>query len=97
MQLEVLTPEKLLYKGMVDIVNLPGEDGRFGIMNNHAPIISVLQSGEVEVVQSTEQNKSFDDLSGDFITDVAKDQRFTFEVKGGVVEVVNNKVIVLAE
>lgn len=97
MQLEVLTPERLLYRGLIDLVNLPGKDGRFGILEGHAPLISVLQAGEIEVLQSTAGNKSFDNLSGDFVKDRAKDTRFTFDVKGGVVEVVNNKVIVLAD
>ena len=97
MQLEVITPDKLLYKGMVDLVNLPGIDGRFGIMNSHAPMINVLQDGVVEVEQSTKYNQTFDGLSGEFVTDIAKDKRFSFEIKGGVVEVLNNKVIVLAE
>ena len=40
MNLEIITPEKELYKGEVDSITLPGTDGEFGILKNHAPIIS---------------------------------------------------------
>ncbi len=96
MLLEVLTPDKLLYKGQVNLVNLPGESGRFGIMDNHAPLITVLAAGVVEVEQ-TGDTKAEKERSGDLASSAAMDKRFTFEVNGGVVEVLKNKVIVLAE
>ncbi|MGB0881519.1 MAG: hypothetical protein ACPGSO_01105, partial [Vicingaceae bacterium] len=33
MQLEIITPEKNLYQGEVESVNLPGSDGSFGLLN----------------------------------------------------------------
>ena len=45
MQLEIITPEKKIYQGNVDMVNIPGSDGYFGILENHAPIISTLKEG----------------------------------------------------
>ncbi|NNC95346.1 MAG: ATP synthase F1 subunit epsilon [Chitinophagales bacterium] len=45
MQLEVLTPDKNLFSGEVEAVNLPGTKGAFEILNNHAPIISSLNEG----------------------------------------------------
>ena len=78
MQLDIITPEKNLYSGEVEMVNLPGSDGSFGILNDHAPIVSTLKAGEVKVVESNKEEK-------------------LFEINGGVVEVNNNKIIVLAE
>ena len=78
MQLEIITPDKKVYSGEVDSVKLPGADGSFGILNNHAPIIASLKKGTIRVTD-------------------AKKHVENFEINGGVVEVQNNKVIVLAE
>ncbi len=79
MQLEIITPEKDIYKGEVESVYFPGSDGSFGILNNHAALVSTLKEGEIKIL---EQGKTSEQL---------------FPIKGGVVEVSNNKVIVLAE
>ena len=78
MLLEIISPEKKLYSGEVDSVVLPGAEGSFGVLKNHAPIIATLKQGDIEVKDSN-----------------SKSHRFA--VSGGVVEVLNNKVIVLAE
>ncbi len=77
MHLEIITPDKRIFSGEVTSVSVPGTDGRFQVLNNHAPIISTLQRGQVKI-KSTEGEK-------------------TFDVLGGVIEVLKNKVIVLAE
>lgn len=77
MELEIVTPDRTIFKGEADLVQLPGIDGFFEILNNHAPLISVLKSGIIKVKKNKEE---------DF-----------YEVKAGVVEVLNNRVLVLAE
>ncbi len=77
MHLEILTPEKKVYSGEVTLVNLPGSDGSFEVLTNHAPIISALNKGVI-TIKGTEG-----------------EQKVT--VDGGVVEVLNNTIIVLAE
>ena len=67
-----------MYSGEVSLVQLPGIDGLFEILNDHAPLISVLAGGKVK------------------IQDVQKQFQY-FEIKGGVVEVLRNKVLLLAE
>ena len=47
MKLDIITPEKLFYSGEVSIVTLPGIDGHFTLLENHAPIISSLAKGKV--------------------------------------------------
>ncbi len=78
MQLDIITPDKKVYSGEVDSVKLPGAEGSFGILNNHAPIIASLKKGTIKVTDSKKHVENF-------------------EINGGVVEVQNNKVIVLAE
>jgi F-type H+-transporting ATPase subunit epsilon len=78
MLLEIITPDKKLFSGEVKSVKLPGSAGSFGVLKNHAPLISSLTKGDVKVVD--EQKKSL-----------------SFPIKGGVVEVLKNKITVLAE
>ena len=77
MNLEIVTPDKTIYKGEADLIQLPGIDGSFEILNNHAPLISALKKGIIKVK-------------------LGKSEDF-YEIKGGVIEVLNNKVLVLAE
>lgn len=47
MNLVILTPDKELFQGAVTSVNVPALDGRFEVLNNHAPIVAALGEGEV--------------------------------------------------
>lgn len=78
MYLEIVTPEKKLFAGDIQLIRLPGSKGSFEILKNHAPIISTLESGQIKVV---EENGA---------------ERF-FDVRRGVVECVDNNVIVLVD
>ena len=49
MQLEILTPNKNIFSGEIILVKVPGSNGSFEIMKNHAAIISTLTDGEVKV------------------------------------------------
>ena len=77
MKIEIITPEKRLFEGEADLVQLPGIDGLFEILNNHAPMIAALGKGRVKIGNKNEYN---------FI-----------EINGGTVEVLDNKILVLAE
>lgn len=48
LQLKIVSPEKIEFTGEVERILVPGLQGQFEILNNHAPIISVLQKGVVE-------------------------------------------------
>lgn len=79
MTLEILTPEAILFEGEVTSVKVPGTEGGFEILNNHAPIIATLVgNGTIRVVQAGQKEQSF-------------------AVKGGVVEVLRNRIVVLTE
>jgi len=48
MNLEIVSPEKLIYSGNAESVTLPGLSGSFTILDRHAPIISALDKGVVK-------------------------------------------------
>jgi F-type H+-transporting ATPase subunit epsilon len=48
LRLKIVSPEKILFDGEVNMVKVPGVLGEFEILNNHAPIVSALQKGIVE-------------------------------------------------
>ena len=48
LKLKIVSPEKILFNGEVTMVKVPGVLGEFEILNNHAPIVSALQKGNVE-------------------------------------------------
>lgn len=69
MKVRIVSPETTLYDGQADSVKLPGEAGRFEVLQGHAPIISTLTQGTVSV-QGTERYSV--EVSGGFV-EVARD------------------------
>lgn len=47
LQLEIVTPERLVEKDTVSEVQIPGKDGYFGVLPGHAPLITELGVGEI--------------------------------------------------
>lgn len=95
MYLEVITPEEVLFKGDVSSVQLPGRDGLFQILKDHAPIIATLGAGTVSI-RVADDTKTLDHMSSEVILDTTDDKLCTVSVKGGVVECKNNVISVLA-
>ncbi len=80
MKVEIISPDAVLFTGdTVHLVQLPGIDGSFEVLTNHAPLISVLRKGRIKLLNSGEKEEHF------------------IDIKGGVIEVLNNKVLILAE
>jgi len=80
MNVEIVTPDSVVFLGNnVQLVQLPGIDGSFEVLDHHAPLISVLRKGRIKLLNKGEKEEHF------------------FEIKGGVIEVLNNKVLILAE
>jgi F-type H+-transporting ATPase subunit epsilon len=52
---EIVTPDKSLFSGDVDMVTLPGSDGQMGVRGGHAPLLSTLDIGEIVLHQGSEQ------------------------------------------
>lgn len=95
MYLEIITPEKQIFQGEVDAVQFPGSEGLFQVLKNHAPIIATLKTGSIKI-QLANNNKHFDALTGEIENDPTDDKIIRVQVKGGVVEMMNNNIIVLA-
>ena len=77
MLLEIITAESQVYSEEVDMVVAPGADGQLGVLPHHAPLMTMLQPGEILI---------------------RKDGADTFiAVTGGFMEVIGNKVTILAD
>jgi F-type H+-transporting ATPase subunit epsilon len=50
-QLEIVTAERVVYSDEVDLVSAPTRDGRVGILPRHAPLLTVLEPGELDIVK----------------------------------------------
>jgi len=92
MFIEIVSPEKTLYTGDVTSVHLPGSEGSFQILNQHAPIVSTLTKGKVkiqgELILSEEVREKIV---------LENDGYYYFPINGGVIEMQNNKIVLLAE
>jgi F-type H+-transporting ATPase subunit epsilon len=95
MQLEVITPDSKIFNGEVSAVQFPGIDGSFQILNGHAPIISALKQGKIKV--DLIENFEDDEKTHATIETSNNAKLINISIKGGVVELLNNKIIVLAE
>lgn len=96
MQLEIITPETKIFSGDVSAAQFPGLDGLFQVLKGHDAIISALTNGDVKVDLSSEFNE--EDFGNEFITvDGANRKVIRVAIKGGVVEMLDDKIIVLAD
>ena len=77
LNLQIVTAEQIVYNDEVDFISAPGAGGSLGILPRHAPLLSVLNAGELHY------RKGGDETS--------------LAIGGGFIEVLNNKVIVLAD
>ncbi len=78
MVVQVISPDKKIFDGEITQAILPGANGGFEILKDHAPLISILGKGTLTLNTTTEGTK-------------------TYEVDGGVIEVVKNQVRILVE
>ncbi len=72
---ELVTPEKPYFSDAAEMVLIPGLEGDFGVLPGHAPIISSLRPGVVEVLLPGAVKKSFIVSGG--IAEVAGGERCT--------------------
>ena len=93
MILEIVSPEATLFKGEVTSVSLPGVTGSFQVLNNHAPIVSILKHGVVKIEAPI---FSFDKEVEDKFTKV-NDQKYVLDINSGTIEMKDNKVMVLVD
>lgn len=92
MFLEIVTPEASIFQGEVESVIVPGVVGQFQMLENHAPIVSLLQEGKVKI-------------RGSFTIDEAYQEMFTkgdndyseLSIQSGTIELNDNKMIILVD
>ena len=92
MQLEIVSPERTLLTADVESVIVPGTDGSFKMLDNHAPIVSTLISGTVKISGEIEYSNSLPDSFS-----VISPKEIHLSVSSGVVEMKENKVIILTD
>lgn len=64
MKVNIISPEKTLYESEATLLQLPGIDGSFELLVNHAPIISVLKKGVIRLVDKENKELKFEINSG---------------------------------
>ena len=91
MYLEIISPEATLFSGEVISVSVPGLNGYFQMLNNHAPIVSSLQKGNVTIEGdfkiSDEFKNKFEKVAGKTI----------LKIESGTIEMSKNKLILLSD
>ena len=92
MYLEIVSPERTLFNGDVESVLVPGTDGSFQMLNNHAPIVSTLIKGTVKILGEVNITEELSDI---FSKVSSKETHLN--ISSGVVEMKENKIIILTD
>lgn len=91
MFLEIVTPEATLFSGEVESVAVPGVNGEFQMLKDHAPVISLLKEGFVKIYGDIEIEEEVEDK-------FEKNNKGTWlQINSGTIELKGNKIIVLAD
>ena len=91
MILEIISPEKIIFTGEVESVAVPGVNGEFEMLNNHAAIVSNLKKCRIKVYG----NITLDDTQKEIFE--KGDRGYNLDINSGTVEMKNNKVTALVE
>ncbi len=92
MFLEIVTPEASIFQGEVESVTVPGVDGEFQMLNNHAPIVSLLQEGKIKI----QGDLSFDERYQGRFKSIDKTTSI-LNIQSGTIELNDNKIIILVD
>lgn len=88
----LVAPERELFHGLVDQVVAPGEDGDFGVLPGHAPLMSTLRPGAIRVLDGGAERKifvygGFADVTPDGLTILAEEALDVAEIDSAKVAV----------
>jgi F-type H+-transporting ATPase subunit epsilon len=97
MFLEIVTPEAILFSSDVDLFSAPGIDGEFQILNNHAPLVSILKEGILKIHVHRQDHFVLDDLHGTLKAHADDDKVLTLAINSGTLELKDNKAVILAD
>jgi F-type H+-transporting ATPase subunit epsilon len=79
---DIITPDGIVFSGKVDSLRAPGSEGGFGVLADHAPFMTTVGIGVIQISMAENGSRSGDRL---------------FAVSGGFIEVLQNSVTMLAE
>jgi len=92
MLLEIVSPEAILFNGEVESVAVPGINGEFQMLNDHAPIVSLLKEGNIKIQGILQIDEAFQDK----FTKGDKGETL-LSINSGTLELKENKIIILAD
>ncbi len=95
MNITVLTPDKKIFAGKIVSVKVPGTMGQFQVLSNHAPIVSSLDAGTIELVTADGTYEYFNEETNELETASEKGHKIAYKIKGGFIEVLNNEISLL--
>ena len=92
MYIDIVSPETTLFSGEIQSITVPGTKGSFQILNQHASIVSTLTKGKVkiqgELILSEEVREKIV---------LENDGHYYLPINSGVIEMRNNKIVLLVE
>jgi F-type H+-transporting ATPase subunit epsilon len=94
LSLEIVSPEGHLFKGNVTSVAVPGVNGEFQMLNNHANIVSILAQGSIKIAVADYRNVA--ELGSRFVKS-DKDQKILLPIESGTLELKDNRIIILVD
>ncbi|HLV14237.1 MAG TPA: F0F1 ATP synthase subunit epsilon [Xanthomarina sp.] len=97
MFLEIVSPEATLFSNEVDSVVVPGINGEFEMLKNHAPVVSLLEKGTIRIHTHTQSHLVFDELPAEIVPHRDNDKLLVLNIESGTIEMKDNKVIILVE
>ncbi|TAK34919.1 MAG: F0F1 ATP synthase subunit epsilon [Saprospiraceae bacterium] len=95
MDITILTPDKEVFHGAVVSVKVPGTTGQFQVLNNHAPIVSSLEEGVIDLVTDGGLYRYYDEENGTIKEGSEPGRKVRFHISGGFIEVLNNQIALL--
>jgi len=95
MNISVLTPDNEVFYGEITSVRVPSANGEFQVLKNHAPIVSSLGGGKVEIVVGAGAYRIFNEATKSMEEQTDNGKRVTFRINGGFIEVLNNEISLL--
>ena len=97
MYLEIVSPEATLFSAEVDSVVVPGVNGEFEMLKDHAPIVSILKEGTIKINTHTQSHLVFDELHAEVVPLNDDKKVLTLNINSGTIEMKDNKLIILAD
>ncbi len=96
LHLEIVTSEKTIFEGEVDMVTVPGGGGVMGVLANHAPVLSTLKPGELRIKRGNDIEEfaiggGFIDINNNKVVILADSAERADEIDASRAEVARDK------